>query len=94
MSSLLRSWGGKGVHILVNDDGEIVDRRQLLSASLNVAKKPKSGIEGADKAAPAVMRRAGYSRSIAAYATRRSQRERRTRMMAAQLEKMAQKQGE
>jgi coiled-coil domain-containing protein 55 len=78
----------------VNDDGEIVNRRQLLSAGLNVVKKSKFVIEGVDKAAPAVMTRAGYSRSTAAYATRQSQRERRTRMMAAQLEKMAQKQAE
>jgi coiled-coil domain-containing protein 55 len=78
----------------VNDDGEIVNRRQLLSAGLNVVKKSKFVIEGVDKAAPAVMTRAGYSRSTAAYATRQSQRERRTRTMAAQLEKTAQKQAE
>jgi coiled-coil domain-containing protein 55 len=83
-----------GAHILVNDGGEIVDKRQLLSAGSNVAKKPKSAIEGADKAAPAVTTRAEYSRSTAAYATRRSQRERQTRMMTARLEEMAQKQAE
>jgi hypothetical protein len=33
-----------GAHILVNDGGEIVDKRQLLSAGSNVAKKPKSAI--------------------------------------------------
>jgi coiled-coil domain-containing protein 55 len=54
----------KGPHILVNDDGEIVNKRQLLSAGLNVAKKPKPAIKGADKTAPAVTTRAEYSRLI------------------------------
>ncbi|CCJ28611.1 unnamed protein product, partial [Pneumocystis jirovecii] len=29
----------KGANVIVNDDGEVVDKRQLLSAGLNVAKK-------------------------------------------------------
>ena len=85
---------GKGANIVVNDDGEIVDKRQLLSAGLNVAKKPKSAAEGADKAAPLVPRPVEYSKSTAANAARQSQRERQTRMMTAQLEEMAQKQAE
>jgi coiled-coil domain-containing protein 55 len=81
----------KGAHIVVNDDGEIVDKRQLLSAGLNVAKKPKSVTEGVDKAAPSP-KPVDYLRSTAANTARQSQRERQTRMMAAQLEEMAQKQ--
>lgn len=83
-----------GAHIVVNDDGEIVDKRQLLSAGLNVAKKPKSAAEGGDKPGPSVPKLAEYSRSTAAIAARQSQRERQTRMMAAQLEEIAQKQAE
>ena len=84
----------KGAHVVVNDDGEIVDKRQLLSAGLNVAKKPKSATESAEKAAPSGPKPVDYSRSAAANTARQSQRERQTRMMAAQLEEMAQKQAE
>jgi coiled-coil domain-containing protein 55 len=84
----------KGAHVVVNDDGEIVDKRQLLSAGLNVAKKPKAVTEVADKVAPSGTKAADYSRSVAANTARQSQRERQTRMMAAQLEEMAQKQAQ
>jgi coiled-coil domain-containing protein 55 len=84
----------KGAHIVVNDDGEIVDKRQLLSAGLNVAKKPKSHTEGMDKAATSSPKPADYSKSAAANTARQSQRERQTRMMAAQLEEIAQKQAQ
>ena len=84
----------KGANIVMNDDGEIVDKRQLLAAGLNVAKKPQSGPEGADKTSPSAPRPADYSRSMAANAARQSQRERQTRMMEAQLEEMTQKQAE
>lgn len=84
----------KGAHILVNDDGEIVDKRQLLSAGLNVAKKPKTATEPTTEATSAGSRLQEYSRSSAANSARQSQRERQTRMMAAQLEEMAQKQAQ
>ena len=84
----------KGAHIVVNDDGEVVDKRQLLSAGLNVAKKPKSTKEGEEKSTQSGPKPAEYSRSTAANTARQSQRERQTRMMAAQLEEMAQKQAQ
>ena len=84
----------KGANIVVNDDGEIVDKRQLLSAGLNVAKKPQTGPEGVGKASPSAPRPGDHSRSTAVNAARQSQRERQTRMMEAQLEEMAQKQAE
>ena len=84
----------KGAHIVVNDDGEVVDKRQLLSAGLNVAKKPKSTKEGEEKSTQSGPKPAEYSRSAAANTARQSQRERQTRMMAVQLEEMAQKQAQ
>ena len=84
----------KGAHIIVNDDGEIVDKRQLLSAGLNVAKKPKPAPEAVDRAASSGPKRVDYSKSEAANAARQSQRERQTRMMAAQLEEIAQRQAQ
>lgn len=84
----------KGARIAVNDDGEIVDKRQLLSAGLNVAKKPKIESQGTDKDPSAASKTADYSRSAAATSARQSQRERQTRMMAAQLEEMTQNQAE
>ncbi len=84
----------KGAHIIMNEEGEVVDKRQLLSAGLNVAKKPKAATIGTDKAGPTAPKPADYSRSAAAKTARESQRERQTRMMAAQLEEMTQKQAE
>jgi hypothetical protein len=84
----------QGAHIIVNDDGEVVDKRQLLSAGLNVAKKPKLAAERAEKKGPPGTKPPDYSRSTAAITARQSQRERQTRIMAAQLEEMAQKQAQ
>lgn len=84
----------EGAHVIVNDDGEVVDKRQLLSAGLNVAKKSKLAAEGVEKKAPSGLKLPDYSRSAAANTARQSQRERQTRIMAAQLEEMAQKQAQ
>ncbi|KAL3444854.1 hypothetical protein BJX65DRAFT_282631 [Aspergillus insuetus] len=74
----------RGAHIAVNDDGQIVDKRQLLSAGLNVAPKPKT-------AAPTVGKPgAGSSSAMRARPVqtggRAGQRARQTEMIAAQLE--------
>ncbi|KAL2838459.1 coiled-coil domain-containing protein 55-domain containing protein [Aspergillus pseudoustus] len=73
----------RGAHIAVNDDGQVVDKRQLLSAGLNVAPKPKT-------AAPAAARTgAGPSTSKPRPVQgggRAGQRARQTEMIAAQLE--------
>ena len=84
----------QGAHIIVNDDGEVVDKRQLLSAGFNVAKKPKLASERAEKKGSSGPKPPDYSRSSAAITARQSQRERQTRIMAAQLEEMAQKQAQ
>lgn len=80
----------KGAHIAVNDEGQVVDKRQLLSAGLNVAPKPKSAPSAASAAssrAPGAGSGAGKQRSDP---NRGGQRARQTEMIAAQLEERAQ----
>lgn len=87
----------KGAHIAVNDEGQVVDKRQLLSAGLNVAPKPK--------AAPSATTAAAASRGTGAGApgrrfdsgarsARDNQRARTTEMIAAQLEERAKQEAE
>ncbi|KAL2814033.1 coiled-coil domain-containing protein 55-domain containing protein [Aspergillus granulosus] len=73
----------KGARIAVNDDGQVVDKRQLLSAGLNVAPKPKTAAPAATRtgagpptAKPRPVQTGG----------RAGQRARQTEMIAAQLE--------
>ena len=94
-SQVAAELNAKGASIAVNDEGVVVDKRDLLSAGLNVAKKPKTAsTSDADKAKTASHRQPEWSRSNAAKSARESQRERQTRMLAAQLEEMQRKQAE
>jgi len=78
-----------GARIAVNDEGQVVDKRQLLSAGLNVAPKPKSQ-QPAPKAAPRPAARpaGGYQNARAA------QRARQTDMVASQYEERARQEEE
>ncbi|KAJ5486549.1 hypothetical protein N7530_000849 [Penicillium desertorum] len=82
-----------GARVVVNDEGQVVDKRQLLSAGLNVAPKPKAQ-ESAAKAGvsrPTVGRPgagAGYQGGRAA------QRARQTDMVASQYEERARQEEE
>ncbi|RAL15133.1 splicing regulator NSRP1-like domain-containing protein [Aspergillus homomorphus CBS 101889] len=82
----------RGAHVAVNDDGQVVDKRQLLSAGLNVAPKPKStaqsGVATSSRAAPS---RFGANR---AGPDRGGQRARQTEMIASQLEERARQEEE
>lgn len=76
-----------GANIAVNDEGEVVDKRQLLKGGLNIIPKPK-------KNAPASASRVGLSMSdrtrdsgsVGAGGGKQAMRERQSRMMEAQLE--------
>lgn len=83
----------KGARVVINDDGEVVDKRQLLSAGLNVAAKPKIAMTTAGPGSSG-LKPEGYIRSSTARNARESQRERQSRLMEAQLEEMAAKQRE
>lgn len=80
----------KGARIVVNDDGEVVDKRQLLSAGLNSApKKPSSQQPTTKGHEPG--RPQEYWRSSKAQDARSAQRERQSRMMERQIEEIAEK---
>lgn len=81
----------QGARIVVNDEGEVVDKRQLLSAGLNVAPK-KPGKEQPAATRPGSGRPQDYWMSSKAQDARQSQRERQSRMMERQIEEMDEKQ--
>lgn len=78
-----------GGNVVMNDDGEVVDKRQLLKGGLNVAPKKKAEVQ-ADKAkqaargpsAAGIPARGVYNMS----GGKNAMRERQTRMLEAQLE--------
>ncbi|EEP75938.1 conserved hypothetical protein [Uncinocarpus reesii 1704] len=75
----------RGASIIVNDEGEVVDKRQLLSAGLNVASKPKQKATRARSTTESRVRDVRPDR-FGAGSARSQQRARQTEMLAAQLE--------
>jgi hypothetical protein len=85
----------RGVTVHVNDDGQIVDKRELLSAGLNLAPAGHSG----DPAAAADHLKASHRRAESAFPARhrdaqQATRERQSRMMEEQLAERAKRQRE
>lgn len=78
-----------GARVAVNDEGQVVDKRQLLSAGLNVAPKPKSQTP-APKPAP----RPAARPNAAPQNARAAQRARQTDMVASQYEERARQEEE
>ncbi|KAL5051644.1 hypothetical protein BDW71DRAFT_57249 [Aspergillus fruticulosus] len=76
----------RGAHIVVNDDGQVVDKRQLLSAGLNVAPKPKNAAPAAARMAPGAGVGPRSQVDPLQAAGRAGQRARQTEMIAQQLE--------
>jgi coiled-coil domain-containing protein 55 len=92
-SKMAREMNEKGGRIVVNDEGELVDKRQLLSAGLNVApKKPGLGVQ--QTKSKETSRPQEYYKSGQARNAREAQRERQSRMVERQIEEMAAKQQE
>ncbi|CAI7638059.1 unnamed protein product [Penicillium glandicola] len=80
-----------GARVVVNDEGQVVDKRQLLSAGLNVAPKPKSQ----PPAPKAGASRPTSGRPGAGYqGGRGAQRARQTDMVASQYEERARQEEE
>lgn len=73
----------KGGNIIITDDGEVADKRQLLGAGLNITARPKP------RAAPPSQAREAAAPAPASYAgsadARRAQRERQSRLVEEQL---------
>ncbi|KAM7202116.1 nuclear speckle splicing regulatory protein 1 [Naviculisporaceae sp. PSN 640] len=81
----------KGGNVIINDDGEVVDKRQLLKGGLNVAPKKKIEAQEAKKRAESAAARGGVggvgqSKGVFAGGGKHAMRERQTRMLEAQLE--------
>lgn len=71
---------------VINDEGQVVDKRQLLSAGLNIAPKPKSTASTRSDAS-SVASRAGTPAGLQGRGgSKQAMRERQTRMLEAQLE--------
>lgn len=91
-AELAKEMNEKGAHIMINEEGQVADKRQLLTAGLNVATKRKA--DGTTtQAGPAqrpVQQQAYKGRTEA----QRAMRERQTRMMEEQLEAAAKKAAE
>ncbi|KAF2456707.1 coiled-coil domain-containing protein 55-domain containing protein [Lineolata rhizophorae] len=85
-AELAREMNEKGAKVILNDEGQVADKRQLLSAGLNVRAKPKV-------AAPAPTLPSRTSDAQQAYQGRnsdkRGMRERQSRMIERQLEEAA-----
>lgn len=86
-SKIAQELNEKGARIIVNDDGEVVDKRQLLSAGLNSAPK-KPGAQPSAAKSQASSGPQEFWRSSKVQDARLSQRERQTRMMERQIEEM------
>ncbi|KAI9675410.1 MAG: hypothetical protein M1817_001314 [Caeruleum heppii] len=80
---LARELQSKGQSIALNDEGQIVDKRQLLSAGLNVAPKPAATSSSA--ASSGTSRPGAQPAYQGKSATQRAMRERQTRMLEEQL---------
>lgn len=84
-AQLAAEMNARGANVAVNDEGQIVDKRQLLSAGLNVAPKPKAKPSTTSTAAGS-LRPGARGPSNEASFSRNAQRARQTEMIAAQLE--------
>ncbi|KAI9762196.1 MAG: hypothetical protein M4579_000519 [Chaenotheca gracillima] len=84
-----RDLRAKGRDVMINDEGQVVDKRQLLSAGLNVAPRPKPKPGAGSNASSAGGDRAGSGPQNMAYQSKegaqRAQRDRQTRMLEEQL---------
>ncbi|KUJ07089.1 uncharacterized protein LY89DRAFT_540969, partial [Mollisia scopiformis] len=76
-----------GAGIAVNDEGQVVDKRQLLKGGLNIVPKPKNSVAAnASRGGASVADRSRGSGFVGAGGSKQAMRERQSRMMEAQLE--------
>lgn len=83
----VREMNDKGADIALNEDGQVVDKRQLLKGGLNVAPSTKKKAEVAkEESSKATDERHRNDRMGLQMGKRQAQRERQSRMLAEQLE--------
>ncbi|KAH7408675.1 coiled-coil domain-containing protein 55-domain containing protein [Phaeosphaeria sp. MPI-PUGE-AT-0046c] len=83
----------QGKEVLLNEDGQVADKRQLLSAGLNIIAKPRAA-NAANAAPSAVSRPVVNPLAMNAKSGRGAQRERQTQMLAQQIEASAKRKAE
>ncbi|ETN39605.1 uncharacterized protein HMPREF1541_05831 [Cyphellophora europaea CBS 101466] len=81
-----------GAKIALNEEGEVIDKRQLLTAGLNVAPKKPGAAQTAQQAKEAASDRPQTARPAGAQNGRAAQRERQSRMIERQMEQMLEQQ--
>jgi len=75
--------------IAVNDEGQVVDKRQLLKGGLNIATKPKTAsASSTSRGGSSMSDRSRGSGFVGAGGGKQAMRERQSRMMEAQLEQV------
>jgi coiled-coil domain-containing protein 55 len=84
-AEIARELAEKGVRVIMNEEGQVADKRQLLNAGLNVVTKPKSATAASSSARPVVHHPGNQGRN----AGQRAVRERQTAMVAQQIEQAA-----
>ncbi|KAK2789461.1 hypothetical protein FQN53_001908 [Emmonsiellopsis sp. PD_33] len=85
----------RGANIIINDEGQVVDKRQLLTAGLNVAAKPKAKpVSAANRDRTPGWESGARRGGVEAGSGRAGQRARQTEMLAAQLEERLRKEQE
>lgn len=86
-ADLAREINAAGADIALNDEGQVVDKRQLLKGGLNIMPKPKSTTAAnAARDAPQRNDRSAGPKFVGAGGGKQAMRERQSRMMEAQLE--------
>lgn len=90
-TDVAREINAKGGHIAINEDGEVVDKRELLKGGLNVAAKRKPDPRADERRRAAAEQRDNDARSggrglVGAGGGKQAMRERQSRMMEAQLQ--------
>jgi coiled-coil domain-containing protein 55 len=89
-ADIAKELNAKGADIALTDDGEVADKRQLLSAGLNIMVRPK--VKSTQQHRPNALASTGLS--SAKPANSRAARERQSRMLEDQLEQMVKRQAE
>lgn len=82
-ADLAKELNEKGAAVAINEDGQVVDKRQLLRGGLNVGAKKKESVQRESERQAERPQKEATNRQ---YDRRQNQRERQTRMMEQQLE--------
>ncbi|GAP91154.1 putative coiled-coil domain-containing protein 55 [Rosellinia necatrix] len=85
-SDIAREINEKGGAIAINEDGQVVDKRELLRGGLNLGAKKKSGPATDTRRGPDRRDEKDHSRGFTGPGGKQAMRERQTRMLEAQLE--------